>query len=561
MDKPVRQSKLDRRLLRALRVVQRNERTLSHMIRKLTKLLQSGAKWNSSTLLDEQRTPYHIICESSGDHHELLDLMIKSTQQKAIDTQDIYGLTALILAVENSNIHCLKCLITNCADVNIGPHRHRIPLSRQEPQEWCAIMSAIWMLRSSCDYTSVNIDIFDLLLDNGVDINTPSVNQYGLDLFPILYASFFRNVYCVKKLIEKGACFDNNGSYQHDVWDTIAWLGNVELLECMFNHGINKDTTDLEGTSVLWWVVRSKNLEAVRYLLDIGVVCPTATQVVGEAQCEQCKEKTLIVDNDKWYDQDIVDPCLCAIVDNELEMVKLLDEHGNQSCKSFDALRRAMLNDKVDVVSYLLNKYTYHLNIEYTNLEFSESKNTLLTDHYIKEMKEPNLHHITKLLLDHGADPAKQMCAATSVNALMTMIQYGHKKVIAQYIRSGVDINFRSFDCIHGNVLPFEAFVKRGYHDVAEMLLICGCSSGEFSLDNNHKLKVNLKPELKKLMKEWKVQENNVTPLQQRCRSVILNHLSPRADLKIEKLPLPRLIIKILSIPELDEQKAFYIHT
>ena len=28
------------------------------------------------------------------------------------------------------------------------------------------------------------------------------------------------------------------------------------------------------------------------------------------------------------------------------------------------------------------------------------------------------------------------------------------------------------------------------------------------------------------------MQENNVTPLKQRCRSVILSHLSPRADIQ-----------------------------
>ena len=554
MGNPVRQRELDRRLLRALRVVQRNERTLSHMVRKLTTLLQSGAKWNSNALLDEQKTPYHIICESSGDHHELLDLMIKSTRRIVIDAQDMYRRTPLILAVQNSNINCLKCLIMNFADVNVDPHRHRCPLSWEEPHEWCPIMSAIWMLRSSCDYTSVNIDIFDLLLNNGVDINTPSVDQFGQDLFPIMYAVRVRNVYCIKTLIEEGACLDTTGSYQHTVWKMIARLGDIELLKCMFNNGIGKDKTGKDGSSVLWWVATSYNVEAVRYLLDIGVVCPTATQVVGEAQCEQCKEKTLIVDNDKWYDEHSVDPCLLAIADNELEMVKLFEENGIQSCTSLDALRRAMINGYVDMVSYLLNKYTYPLNIEYINVKFSQSrKYTLLTDHYIKDIKEPNLHHITKLLLDQGADPAKQMCGATSVNALMTMIQYGRKKVIAQYIRSGVDINFRSYDCIHGNVLPLEASVKRGYHDVAEMLLICGSSCGEFSLVNNPEDKVDLKPELKKLMKEWKVQENNVTSLLQRCRCVILNHLSPRADMKIGKLPLPGLIIKFLSIPELDD--------
>ena len=213
-------------------------------------------------------------------------------------------------------------------------------------------------------------------------------------------------------------------------------------------------------------------------------------------------------------------------------------------------MKRAVRYDSVDVASYLLNKYTYPLNIEYVIKDSCNIRgpHTLLT-----ELGQVFTAQITKLLLDHGADPAKPMCAATvRVNALMTAICYGKLEAIAQYIRSGVDDNFRSYDGENIKILPFEASILRGYHDVAEMLLISGCSCGEFSLDNNHKFKNNLTPELDNLMKEWKVQENNVTPLKQRSRCVILNHLSPRADVKIGKLSLPGLMIKFLSIPELD---------
>ena len=79
---PVQQSDLDRCLLRGLQIVQRKEKQLSQLAQTLRILLQFGAKWNSDTLLDEQKTPYHIICESPGDHHELLDMMIKSCQRR-----------------------------------------------------------------------------------------------------------------------------------------------------------------------------------------------------------------------------------------------------------------------------------------------------------------------------------------------------------------------------------------------------------------------------------------------------------------------------------------------
>ena len=59
------------------------------------------------------------------------------------------------------------------------------------------------------------------------------------------------------------------------LWSFVASLGNVELLKYLFNRGIDKDSVDQLGLSVLWWVVHSGNIEAVRYLLDIGVLFPT----------------------------------------------------------------------------------------------------------------------------------------------------------------------------------------------------------------------------------------------------------------------------------------------
>ena len=242
-------------------------------------------------------------------------------------------------------------------------------------------------------------------------------------------------------------------------------------------------------------------------------------------------------------------PCMIAIRYDMLEIVKLLEEYGSQSSKSFTALRRAVLWGRVDVASYLLNKYKYPLNTEYIiESDLSGSIYTLLT-----ERKRKCSAQIVKLLLDHGADPAKSMCSATGPTAMMTAIYHADLNIIAQYIRSGVDINFRSSYSSHGNVLPFEASVLHGNCKAAEMLLISGCSCGVFSLDNHHEFKDDLKPEVDEMMKEWKVQENNVTPLKQRCRNVILNQLSPGADKKIGKLQLLGCLVKFLHIPEIDD--------
>ena len=536
LNNQVRQSDLDRCLLRGLRTVQRKVRGLSHMAPPLTLLLHSGAKWNSDVMLAEQKTPYHIICESPGDHHELLGLMIKSSQQTIIDTQNFYKRTALVCAVEHANINCVKCLIANRADTNIGIKKYPKLLSG-EIKSFTPIMKAIWMLRGK--YSSVILtDIFDLLLDAGINQHKDYFRNCTDSILCALHAG---NVNCIKKLIKIGAPLNVLASDGCYVWERVARKGDVGLLKCMFKRGIDKDSTDQNGVSVLWWVVSSGNIEAIRYLLDIGVAIPTNAPEVRQTPCDQCKENRMIIDGDG----DPGDPCLMAIYENKVDIVKLLDEYGSQSCKSFATLRCAVQCGSVDVVSYLLNKYTYPLNKEYIIKDSFQSIFTLLSEHYFNSAGQ-----ITKLLLDHGADPARKMCSAASVNAIMAAINHGHLNAIAQYIRSGVNINFRSLYFTYGNILPFEASVLHSRHSIAIMLLISGCSRGMFS---PRKFKVNPKPDLEKLMKEWNVYKNNVIPLQLRCRCVILNHLSPRADLKIKKLPLPGCLIKFLSVPELDK--------
>ena len=525
------QSDLDRCLLRGLQTVQRMAKELSQVAPAIKLLLDFGAKWNSDAMLAEQKTPCHIICESRGDHHELLDLMIKSSQRMMIDAQDFHGRTALMCAVENANINCVKCLIANGADLNIRSVVYP-ELEAGRIKSLTPIMKAILMLSHASRYSSVILtDIFDILLNAAVDQNKDHFRNCS-DY--ILYALDNGNINCIKKLINVGApldVIDNNG---FKVWEWAARLGDVGLLKCMFNRGIDKDITDIK--SVLWLVIYSGNIEAVRCVLDLGVVIPTYSPEVCVSQYEQCKENRWIIDEDSELGK------LLATFEDNFELVKLFDEYDSQSFKSFSAFRCVLLWGNVNAVSYLLNKYTYPLNMEYMIKDDNEGIFTLLSEHIFEENPQ-----LTKLLLDHGADPAKIMCSSTSVNAIMAAIERGNLHAIAQYIRSGVDINFRSFNSTYGNILPFEASVKLHRHYISVMLLISGCSRGMFS---NHKFKAN--PKLKKLMKEWNVYDNNATPLKLRCRSVILSHLSPRADLKIEKLPLPPCLIKFLSIPELD---------
>ena len=149
--------------------------------------------------------------------------------------------------------------------------------------------------------------------------------------------------------------------------------------------------------------------------------------------------------------------------------------------------------------------------------------------------------------------------SACAINYAMRNKQ--HVEVIALLIRGGANVNTASY-CPYpytSVMRPFEAAIWIGHFYAAQMLLVTGCSHGEISLNKNFKVNYGIiSSELETLMKEWNVYINNVLPLQQKCRMVILNCLSPQADKKITRLSLPPLLIKYLSIPELDDVIKLY---
>ena len=129
--------------------------------------------------------------------------MIKSSLQTIINEQDnFYRHTALLYAVRHANLNCVKCLITNGADVNLGYERYCSNLITGMSYP---IMEAIGNLYVDDDKSAIHHEIFDLLIDNGADVNLSFV-KYNKS--PITSAIGGGNVYCIKKLIKKGARFN-----------------------------------------------------------------------------------------------------------------------------------------------------------------------------------------------------------------------------------------------------------------------------------------------------------------------------------------------------------------
>ena len=547
----VEQSMLNEYLLSGFQMVQKKDRELGQVAHTLKILLELGAKWKDGVLLEDQMTPHHLICQSNGDNHELLNLIIAYFGRTLINNESHDGSTALLYAIRNANIKCAKSLIANGANVNVEDDSYAGYSSLSSSQQTLSpIVETIRRLEPNSEYSSIVMtDILDLLLDNGVNVNKP---YSRLKPKPIEYAVHQRNDQCVKKLIEKGARLYNFYYRGVNMWSKVARMGSVELLKCMLDLGINKECTNVKGKSLLSYVVQSGNVEAIRYLLDLGVTVTSCTTRTDEVACKHCGKNRLVIDT--TTEKKVQAPYMIACKLNMIHVVHLLEVYGDQNFKSMNALRHAVIHNSLDVVKYLLEEYNYPLNVEYArkcgdNIDY---RNILI------EACSKSSASLISMLVEHGADPNYSICEENCSTALVTAIAHDHVGVVAHFIESGVDINHRSYDQNYDNVLPFEASVLYNNKHAAEMLLISGCYCGVFSLDTDHKFKVNVEPELEKLVKKWNVHENNVTSLQIQCRRMILKHLSFRACDKIDECLLPKVIVMYLSICELVDIEEEY---
>ena len=541
-------------LEQGIELVISGRRTMSEIAPTLILLLQNDAKWACNyLLLPGMKTPYHVICRSTGDHQELLELMSKKLGLTSVNVKDDKECTALMYAVRNANIGCVKCLIANGADVNVTSRKPTVGNIMDGP-----LIDSIRLLRRySYSHNNIMMGIFDLLLDSGADVNKPCFHKSRT---PIMYASALGNVKCVKKLVQKGAQVDYTDRAGQTSWTLAAHAGSVDVLKCLLEDNcMDKNSIDYQGLSILYWAVASKNIEALRYLLKQGV---TMKSFVPQEYVESCtKCRTNLSCYSLSGTQLHTDPYVLAIRLNMLDVVKLMDKYGCELGKSPEILSYAIRNDCVDVVEYLLCNYKYPLNYGYTE-KYNVSRLNSGHQTFLNKACENQSVKVIKLLVEHGAEPNKPFCVEKCPKVTNAVIDDRHVDVIACFIRGGVTMNTRS--CYPeesrksgladiGAVLPFEAAVHKNHIYVVEMLLVSGCSRGIHSWNKNHKPKAKIEGKMQELLKEWNVHKNYVLPLKQRCRMAILNHLCPQADKKITELPLPPQIIKYLSIPELDE--------
>ena len=257
-----------------------------------------------------------------------------------------------------------------------------------------------------------------------------------------MYAADVGDANCVEKLIQKGAQIINISDIAgHTVWALAAYAGSVDVLKFLIeDNGIDKNSIDKNGCSILFWAVGSGSIEVVRYLLTLGV---TMTSFVPQECVEACKNCGTNVSCHYNHAPMRTDPYVRAIIVYRLDVVRLMDEHGCQLGKSLEILSISIHMQSVEVVEYLLCNYKYPLNYGYTEKYNDGGSNS---DHqtFLSKACEEQSVEIVKSLLEHGADPNKKYCAEKLPIVINVAIYQGRVKHLACFIRGGVNVNTRS---------------------------------------------------------------------------------------------------------------------
>ncbi|XP_053596743.1 ankyrin-1-like [Microplitis demolitor] len=182
---------------------------------------------------------YHAVIRG---HIKIVELLLENGAK--VNAVNDSGETALIAAVLGNNLELMKILINAGAQVNLRNNKHHLPLHRAVQRR--------------------NYSITRYLIEQGADINSVRFNST-----PLTNACSVGSKDIAELLIKNGAVIDD-GRICMTALGIACQQADFELVELLVNFGASVDFLSDDATP-LYWAVKSKNLNFVKYFIDYGV--------------------------------------------------------------------------------------------------------------------------------------------------------------------------------------------------------------------------------------------------------------------------------------------------
>ncbi|WP_342189704.1 ankyrin repeat domain-containing protein [Spiroplasma endosymbiont of Dilophus febrilis] len=336
-----------------------------------------------------------------------------------VNFQDENGLTPLHFAIENAidtgDIQIVKLLIDNGADPNvldcnndfISPLHYAIIKNKKEVVEVLLKSKNIKNKINNKSYLNIgclhwislnskninNLEIAELLIDNGADVNLQDEN----DATPLYYAISTNNKEMVQLLINKGANIKNITKNGLTPLYYAIILDNKEMVQLLIEKGANVNMQDENGLTPLHFAIEENNQEMVQLLInnnaDVNIkITSDGATILHYAILNNKKEMVkLLIKKGANVNKGVngLIPLYYAISTNNKEMVQLLINKGAnvnmQDENDFSPLYYAINEENIEIVKLLL------ANDADVNLQNKNGLTPLLYSKYNKYIKIENL--------------------------------------------------------------------------------------------------------------------------------------------------------------------------
>ena len=254
--------------------------------------LPQGGELRESTL---------VAACSNGDQADI-DIVKQLLEMKLdINTRDQRGWTAIMKAAWRGRLDIFNLLLKNGADINL-----------RNDDDWGPLDLAV---QGYCQNPRLQLEIASFLIDHGCDINHQSIVEKGQTSF--IYVSFMCSPELAKWVIENGGDINIKDRNEETPLFSVIVSKNTVTAQVLLENGAEINYLNKDHLSMVHMATHHEDVEILRLLAKHG-----ADMDILEPSDIQSPQMPRIGGNNDWS-------CLMrSVVDDTIEMAKLLLELG-----------------------------------------------------------------------------------------------------------------------------------------------------------------------------------------------------------------------------------------